>query len=111
MANKNDLPDILETTEAERLATGFTFTEGPLWHPDGFFYFVDLRVDPTLLYRIVPGSSPEVVWSGTDGANGTTFDMQGNLLLCQGGARRIIRRSADGDIEVLADSIDGKRLN
>ena len=27
---------VLETTQAERLATGFVFTEGPLWHPDGF---------------------------------------------------------------------------
>jgi hypothetical protein len=25
----------LETNEAERLATGFTFTEGPTWHSDG----------------------------------------------------------------------------
>ena len=39
----NDLPDVLETTDAERLATGFLFTEGPLWHPDGYWYFVDLR--------------------------------------------------------------------
>ena len=31
----NDLPEVLETTEPERLATGFIFTEGPLWHPDG----------------------------------------------------------------------------
>ena len=29
----NDLPEVLETTEPERLATGFIFTEGPLWHP------------------------------------------------------------------------------
>ena len=31
----NYLPEVLETTEAERLATGFVFTEGPLWHPVG----------------------------------------------------------------------------
>ena len=43
------LESILETNEAERLASCFGFTEGPLWHPDGFFYFVDLRVEPTLL--------------------------------------------------------------
>ena len=43
MAAANYLPDVLETTEAERLATGFIFTEGPLWHPDGYYYFVDLR--------------------------------------------------------------------
>jgi sugar lactone lactonase YvrE len=39
----NDLPEVLETTEPERLATGFIFTEGPLWHPDDYWYFVDLR--------------------------------------------------------------------
>jgi hypothetical protein len=33
MPTNNYLPDVLETTEAERLATGFIFTEGPLWHP------------------------------------------------------------------------------
>ena len=32
MATANYLPEVLETTEAERLATGFIFTEGPLWH-------------------------------------------------------------------------------
>jgi hypothetical protein len=37
------LPSLLETTTPERLATGFVFTEGPLWHPDGFYTFVDIR--------------------------------------------------------------------
>ena len=37
------LAQIIEAGEAERLATGFTFTEGPLYHPDGFYYFVDVR--------------------------------------------------------------------
>jgi gluconolactonase len=45
----DDLSAILETTTAERLATGFGFTEGPLWHPDGFCYFVDI---PHPWYRI-----------------------------------------------------------
>ena len=43
MPSANYLPEVLETTEPERLATGFIFTEGPLWHPDGYWYFVDLR--------------------------------------------------------------------
>ena len=37
------LDDILEPGPAERLATDFVFTEGPSWHPDGFYYFVDIR--------------------------------------------------------------------
>ena len=53
MTAENYLPDVLETVEAERLATGFVFTEGPLWHPDGFYYFVDIRTNR--LYRITPG--------------------------------------------------------
>jgi hypothetical protein len=32
------LSDVLVATEAERLATGFQFTEGPLWHPEGFYF-------------------------------------------------------------------------
>ena len=53
MPANNYLPDVLETTEAERLATGFIFTEGPLWHPGGYWYFVDLRRNR--LFRLTPG--------------------------------------------------------
>ena len=78
------LPDVLETTEAERLATGFIFTEGPLWHPGGYWYFVDIRQNK--LFRLTPGKEPEVVrntigatappstcraaWSGVRGMTG-----------------------------------------
>ena len=57
MPAANYLPDVLETTEAERLATGFIFTEGPLWHPDGYWYFVDIRQNK--LFRMTPGKAPE----------------------------------------------------
>ena len=56
MPTANELPDVLETTEAERLATGFMFTEGPLWHPEGYWYFVDLRRNQLL--RLTPGKEP-----------------------------------------------------
>ena len=65
------LDTILETTTAERPATGFVFTEGPLWHPDGYWYFVDLRQNK--LFRLTPGTAPELVRT-TIGGNGTTFD-------------------------------------
>jgi gluconolactonase len=103
------LSAILETTEAERLATGFVFTEGPLWHPDGFYYFVDVR--SSVLYRITPGRPYEVVREKTGGGNGTTFDLEGRLVMCEGDNRRVTRTSADGRVEVLADRFEGKRLN
>jgi gluconolactonase len=103
------LATILETTDAERLATGFVFTEGPLWHPDGFYYFVDVR--SSMLYRLVPGRAPEVVREKTGGGNGTTFDLKGRLVLCEGENRRVVRMAADGRVEVLMDRFEGKRLN
>jgi gluconolactonase len=103
------LSGILETTHAERLATGFVFTEGPLWHPDGFYHFVDVR--SSILYRLTPGRAPEVVGEKTGGGNGTTFDLQGRLVLCEGDNRRVTRRGADGRFEVLMDRFEGKRLN
>jgi len=103
------LSDILETTVPERPATGFGFTEGPLWHPDGFYYFVDIRA--SRLLRLALGGAPEIVREDTGEGNGTTFDLDGRLLMCEGGNRRITRRHADGRVEVLADRFEGKRFN
>ena len=103
------LADLLETGEIEQLATGFTFTEGPLWHPDGFFYFVDLRVNR--LHKIVPGQAAELVLDPTGEANGTTFDLEGRLVMCEGGKRRIARMNADGQVEALVERYEGKRFN
>ena len=100
------LDDILEPGPAERLATGFVFTEGPSWHPDGFYYFVDVR--RSLFYRLRPGQTPEIVRSETGEGNGTTFDLQGRLVICEGGNRRVTRWSADGSVAVLMDRYRGQ---
>ena len=71
------LDAVLETTEAQRPATGFVFTEGPLRHPDDFYYFADVRASK--FYRLTLGRQPETVRSNTGEGNGTTFDLQGRL--------------------------------
>ena len=105
----DNLSAIVESSEAERLATGFVFTEGPLWHPDGFYYFVDVR--KSMFYRLTPGGKPEVLRENTGEGNGTTFDLQGRLIMCEGGNRRVTRTGADGKMEVICDRFEGKRLN
>jgi gluconolactonase len=108
----NGLSQLLDKSEAERLATGFVFTEGPLWHPDGFYYFVDVRASK--FYRLKPGGAAELLRENTGEGNGTTFDLQGRLVICEGGNRRLTRWPADGKFatsEVLIDRFDGKRLN
>lgn len=108
MPAANYLPEVLETTEAERLATGFVFTEGPLWHPDGWWYFVDIRRNH--LHRLIPGREPELVRT-TEGGNGTTFDLDGRLIVCEGDGRKLTRMGPDGTVETLVDNYKGGRFN
>ena len=103
------LEAVLESDKVERLATGFKFTEGPLWHPDGFYYFVDIR--KSNLHRLTPGKDAELVRANTGEGNGTTFDLEGRLVICEGGNRRVTRWTADGKSDVLMDRWKGKRLN
>jgi gluconolactonase len=108
----HSLSQIVDQSAAERLATGFVFTEGPLWHPDGFYYFVDVRA--SRFYRLRPGGQAELLRENTGEGNGTTFDREGRLVICEGGNRRLTRWPADGKFassEVLIDRFDGKRLN
>ena len=105
----DELADILESTEPELLATGFGFTEGPLWHPDGYWLFVDIRA--YRIHRLAPGGQPEIVRENSGRSNGLTFDLQGRLIMCEGDNRRLTRREDDGAYTPIAERLDGKRLN
>jgi gluconolactonase len=105
----DNLDQIVESSQAERLATGFEFTEGPLWHPEGYLLFVNNRRN--LIYRLVPGGQPEVIRENSGAANGLTFDLQGRLIMCEGDNRRITRWEPDGTITIIADRWEGKRLH
>src|SRR5688500_11871666 len=105
------LSDILEISEPVLLGSGYEFTEGPCWHPDGFFYFVDLRSKPSRVMKVRPGEEPELVRASDDEINGITYDLDGNLVWCEGANRRIGRMYPDGRVDVVCDNVDGKRLN
>ena len=84
----DNLDSIVETRPGGRqlLATGFAFTEGPVWHPDGYWLFVDLRREPPVIHRMSPaGGTPDTIREPSGGTNGITFDLQGRLLMCEGG--------------------------
>ena len=104
-----ELSHILEVTYPEMAATGFRFTEGPLWGPDGFIYFVDIRRDLQLRWSRSTGS--QIVRRDTGEGNGTTFDAEGRMLMCEGSRRRVTRKEHDGRWVDIASTFDGKRLN
>ena len=103
------LDDILESTEAERLATGFAFTEGPLWHPDGYLLFVDIRT--SRIHSLTPGGEPQVVRENSGEANGMAFDADGRLVVCEMVNRRVARQEPGGAWTTVADRYNGQRLN
>ena len=112
----SDLSSVLESGEQTLLASGLGRTEGPLWYPQGYLTFVDLegsrllRWDPAGTEGTDGASS--VVREGTGEGNGCTFDRQGRLLMCEGADhRRLTRMEADGTVNTVADTYQGKRFN
>ena len=105
----------------EKLAGGFQFTEGPLWHPAGYLLFSDPNANT--IYRWSPEGSVSVFrsksgYSGPDigryrqpGSNGLTLDREGRVTINEHGNRRVTRLEPSGKITVLADRYEGKRLN
>jgi gluconolactonase len=122
LETEGDLDGILPVdARLERVAGGFEFTEGPVWTRDGTLLFSSPNTNA--IYRWAPPGRvtvfrPKSGYTGTDigryhqaGSNGLTFDPEGRLVLCQHGNRRVIRVNPHGDVTVLADHYEGKRLN
>ena len=107
-----------------KLAEGFKFTEGPVWdRKGGYLLFSD--PNNNTIYKYSPEGSGQLTvfreksgYEGADiaeygqpGSNGLTFDREGRLTINQHGNRRVVRLESDGQLAVLADKFEGKRLN
>lgn len=118
---KNSFTKIIsKEAKIEKLADGFQFTEGPVWHKDGYLLFSDIPANK--IYKYVPGEGVSVFmensgYIGTSeensgqGSNGLTFDKAGNLLICQHGARQLLKADQAGNYTPIARQFQGRRLN
>jgi gluconolactonase len=105
----------------EKLAGGFTFTEGPLWRPNGVLWFSDVignvtrqwSPDGTVIELLRPGGydGNSLPPGGFIGPNGATAGPNGTVLLCQHGNRRIVSIAPDMTVTPVVDRFEGKRLN
>ena len=99
----------LDFFNLERVATGFTFLEGPVYNPQvKQFLFCDAQGDA--IYQLL-ADNIEVFRQPAGNASGLAFDSQGRLVACENRDRRITRTEQDGQIVSLADRFEGKRLN
>ena len=96
--------------KVERLATGFQFTEGPLWNSTGkFLLFSDIPANR--IFRWSPEKGVDVFREPSGNSNGLTYDRKGQLIICENGNRRVGQIGKDGKYTMLADKYQGKRLN
>ena len=110
------LPD----AKIEKVATGFTFTEGPLWRPEGVLWFSD--VPGNVVRSVSPAGEVKVIIPNAGGTvsappgafigpNGMIADKDGAVLLCQHGNRRIVRIGKDMSITPYLEKFEGHRFN
>ncbi|MGA7934542.1 MAG: SMP-30/gluconolactonase/LRE family protein [Kovacikia sp.] len=110
------------TAKIEKLASGFQFTEGPVWVKEGgYLLFSDPNANT--IYRWSPDGQVSIFrtksgYAGVDigeykqpGSNGLTIDREGRLTINEHGNRRVTRLEKNGVLTVLADNYEGKRLN
>ncbi|MBV1702461.1 MAG: SMP-30/gluconolactonase/LRE family protein [Hyphomicrobiales bacterium] len=101
---------VMGNAPVKQLATGFDWTEGPVWFGDAnCLLFSDIPNNRIL--RWTPGVGISTYRQPSNYANGHTRDRQGRLVSCEHGARRVTRTELDGSITVIADQYKGKRLN
>ena len=102
-----------ENVEIEQLGTGCTFTEGPIWNPQGqFLLFSDMPGDTRRRWDDQGGV--QVILSPSNKGNGMTLDADGHLIVCEHSTSSVVRMDSDGTgsgREVLASHYEGKELN
>ena len=97
-------------TQIQELHSDCLWSEGPVWFNES----------QTLIWSDIPNQRL-LSWNENRGvtvfrkdsnfSNGNTRDLEGNLVTCEHGTRRITRTEVDGTISVIADNYNGKKLN
>ena len=94
----------------ETLASGFAFTEGPVWHPaDHHLTFSD--VPAGRMWRWTAEGGAVVFREPSNMANGNAYDPTGRLVTCEHATSRVTRAEPDGSVTVLASHWRGRQLN
>jgi gluconolactonase len=107
--------ELLYTRQA-KLNSGLC--EGPAVAPDGSVYFTDMpfgKDDGLILRYDAKANKTSIFTDKAFKCNGLTFDLEGNLLACDGadGGGRCVRRwdLKTAESKIVADRYKGKRLN
>lgn len=111
-----------DTIEVEQVATGFGFTEGPVWHPKNYLLFSDIPAN--CIWQLFPDGKKKIYldnsgYTGEDnsdlsdqpGSNGLALDKNQQLIICQHGNHALAMLNKYDVLSVLADKYEGRPFN
>jgi gluconolactonase len=99
-----------DDVKCERVATGFLFTEGPLWHArERYLLFSDMPGDH--LRKWSPSAGVTTFRQPASQSNGLAWDREGRLLTCEHATSRLTRTEPDGSLTVIASHYQDRELN
>lgn len=96
-------------TTVDMLADSFTFTEGPIWSPDGYLLFSD--VPESKIYKVTEEGVISLFIYPSGNTNGLAFLPDGRLIGCQREPRKLAVIKGNGDFETYVDRYDGMRFS
>lgn len=100
---------VADDSSPQEVTSGYQFTEGPYWHPDGYLFFSDIPANT--IFKWMPGSDEAEIFMKPSGhSNGITARPDGNLIIAQHDGMISMLRS-NKTIATLAKSYEGQRLN
>ncbi len=110
-ALRPEFADLIDAqAPVEQIASGCTFTEGPVWHPrEQFLLFSDMPGDVRRRWDRQGGVRE--VKRPANKCNGMTYDAALNLIVCEHATSALVRETTDGRREVLATHFEGRELN
>jgi gluconolactonase len=98
-----------EEHRIERVASKLAYADSPLWSHESFLLYADPPNNK--IYKLVHGAQPVIFREDSNGAMGMTLDAQGRLYVCETHGRRVTRLDKNGNVDVVAEAWQGKKLN
>ena len=109
-AHRSGFDDVVGNAAMERLATGYGFIEGPVWHPyEKWLVFSDIPAGR--MHRRLASGAIELFREPSGMANGNTLDRQGRLVTCEHATSRVTRAEPNGTTTILATHYRDRQLN
>lgn len=112
MPSQPAIPELLESgARLRHIAGGFTFTEGPIWHPgEHWLLFSDIAQSRQWRWHADEGLT--LFRTPSNQANGNCFDRDGAIVTCEHASSHLVRHDHGGKrVTVIASHHEGRALN